>query len=43
MLANHKLADAISNLGLYRFRELLTYKQDWYGFLLTIVDRWFLT
>jgi putative transposase len=41
MMANHKLSNALSNLGLYRFRELLTYKQDWYGFLLTIVDRWY--
>jgi putative transposase len=41
MMANHKLSEAIATLGLYRFRELLTYKQDWYGFLLTIVDRWF--
>ncbi len=41
MIANHKLAEAISNLGFYRFRELLSYKQEWYGFLLTIVDRWY--
>jgi putative transposase len=41
MMANHKLSNALSNLGLYRFRELLTYKQDWYGFLLTLVDRWY--
>jgi putative transposase len=41
MMANHKLSEAIGNLGFYRFRELLTYKQDWYGFLLTIVDRWY--
>ena len=41
MQANHKLSDAISNLGLYRFRELLSYKQEFFGFLLTIVDRWF--
>ncbi|MDJ0731491.1 MAG: RNA-guided endonuclease TnpB family protein, partial [Crocosphaera sp.] len=41
MMANHKLSDALSNLGLYRFRELLSYKQECFGFLLTIVDRWF--
>ncbi|NEO95959.1 MAG: IS200/IS605 family element transposase accessory protein TnpB [Moorea sp. SIO3G5] len=41
MLANHKLAEAISLLGLYRFRELLTYKQKFHGFKLTLVDRWF--
>ena len=41
MIANHKLAEAISTLGFYRFRELLTYKQAYHGFELTIVDRWF--
>jgi putative transposase len=41
MVANHKLAEAISSLGLFRFRELLAYKQDFHGFLLTVVDRWF--
>ena len=41
MMANHKLSDALFNLGLYRFRELLSYKQECFGFLLTIVDRWF--
>ncbi|NEO11774.1 MULTISPECIES: transposase [unclassified Moorena] len=41
MLANHKLAEAISLLGFHRFRELLTYKQEFHGFKLTLVDRWF--
>ena len=41
MIANRKLAEAINLLGFYRFRELLTYKQDFHGFLLTLVDRWF--
>merc|ERR1712054_378144 len=27
--------------GLYRFRELLSYKQECFGFLLKKVDRWF--
>ena len=36
MMANHKLSDALSSLGLYRFRELLSYKQECFGFLLTI-------
>ena len=30
-----------TDLGLYRFRELLSYKQECFGFLLTIVDKWF--
>ena len=41
MLANHKLAEAVSLQGFSRFRELLEQKQKPYGFLLTIVDRWF--
>jgi hypothetical protein len=27
-MANHKLSDALSNLGLYRFRELLSYNKN---------------
>ncbi|MDJ0658724.1 MAG: zinc ribbon domain-containing protein [Crocosphaera sp.] len=38
---SQKLSDALSNLGLYRFQALLNYKQECFGFLLTIVDRWF--
>jgi putative transposase len=41
MMANRKLSEAIGTLGLYRFRELLGYKQSFHGFLLTIIDRWF--
>lgn len=41
MIANHKLASAISDLGFYEFRRLLTYKCSWYGGLVEIVDRWY--
>lgn len=41
MIANHKLSEVISLLGLYKFRQMLTYKQDFYGYLLTVIDRWF--
>ncbi len=41
MLANRKLAKAISELGLYEFRRQLEYKCKLYGSKLTIVDRWF--
>ena len=41
MLANHKLAKAISELGFYEFRRQLEYKCELYGSKLTIVDRWF--
>ncbi len=41
MLANRKLAKAISELGFYEFRRQLDYKCELYGSKLTIVDRWF--
>jgi putative transposase len=41
MMANSKLADAISNLGLYEFRRQLTYKQPMFGTVVELVDRWF--
>ncbi|MEW6491150.1 MAG: transposase [Cyanobacteriota bacterium] len=41
MMANSKLANAISNLGLYEFRRKLTYKQSMYGTVVELVDRWF--
>lgn len=41
MMANHKLSAALAEVGLYRTRELLSYKQKFHGFQLTIVDRWF--
>jgi putative transposase len=41
MMANHKLADAIGNLGFYEFRRQLTYKQPMFDTLVELVDRWF--
>jgi putative transposase len=41
MLANRKLAKAISELGFYEFRRHLEYKCELYGSKLTIVERWF--
>ncbi|MFP4100595.1 RNA-guided endonuclease InsQ/TnpB family protein [Coleofasciculus sp.] len=41
MMANSKLADAISNLGLYEFRRQLSYKQSMFGTVVELVDRWF--
>lgn len=41
MLANHKLAKAISDMGFYEFRRQLEYKCQLYGTKLVIVDRWF--
>ncbi|MFM2062496.1 MAG: hypothetical protein RLZZ507_2166 [Cyanobacteriota bacterium] len=41
MLANHKLAKAISDMGFYELRRQLEYKCQLYGAKLVIVDRWF--
>lgn len=41
MVANHKLAEAVSNNCFYEIRRQLTYKQPMYGTKLEIVDRWY--
>jgi putative transposase len=41
MLANHKLAKAIADMGFFEFRRQLTYKCELYGSKLVVVDRWF--
>ncbi|WP_366558206.1 RNA-guided endonuclease TnpB family protein [Okeania sp. SIO3B5] len=41
MMANHKLAKAVADMGFYEFRRQLEYKCQLYGSSLTIVDRWF--
>lgn len=41
MLANHKIARAIAEVGMYTFRSMLTYKCEWYGKELRLVDRFF--
>ncbi len=41
MMANHKLAKAIADMGFYEFRRQLEYKCELYGSQLIIVDRWF--
>ncbi|GET42358.1 IS605 family transposase OrfB [Microseira wollei NIES-4236] len=41
MIANQKLADAISSLGFYEFRRMLVYKATFFGTQLELVDRWF--
>ena len=41
MLANHKLAGAIADLGFYEFRRQLEYKSLMYGSKVEIVSQWF--
>jgi putative transposase len=41
MMANHKLAKAIADMGFFEFRRQLTYKCELYGSELVVVDRWF--
>ncbi|MDL5055405.1 transposase [Oscillatoria laete-virens NRMC-F 0139] len=41
MLANHKLAKSIADMGFFEFRRQLTYKCELYGSQLVVVDRWF--
>ncbi len=41
MLANHRLARAISDAGWAEFARLLSYKQGWRGGELGVADRWY--
>ncbi len=41
MLANHRLARAISEAGWAEFARLLGYKQRWRGGTIVVADRWY--
>ena len=41
MLANHRLAQAISDAGWAEFARMLRYKQAWRGGQVVIADRWY--
>jgi putative transposase len=41
MLANHRLARAISDAAWSQLRTMLAYKCRWYGRELVVIDRWF--
>ena len=40
MMANHKLAKSIQDMGFFEFRRQLTYKCELYGSKLVVADRW---
>lgn len=41
MMANHKLAASIADLGMYEFKRQLTYKALWYANRIDIIDQWY--
>ena len=41
MVRNHRLARAISDAAWTQLRAMLTYKCQWYGRDLVVLDRWF--
>lgn len=41
MVKNRKLSKAVSDVGMYELRRQLTYKADWYGKEVRVIDRWF--
>jgi putative transposase len=41
MMKNHNLAKSIQELSLYRFKEILKYKAEWYGRDIIEIDRFF--
>jgi putative transposase len=40
MLKNHRLAQAIGDVGFYEFKRQLLYKAAWYGSRVMLADRW---
>jgi putative transposase len=41
MVKNHSLARAVSDAAWHDIRFMLTYKSDWYGRDLVVIDRWY--
>jgi putative transposase len=40
MLKNHRLAQAIGDVGFYEFKRQLLYKATWYGSRVVLADQW---
>jgi len=41
MQANHRLAQAISDVGFYELRRQIEYKAQWHGVEVIVADRWY--
>jgi putative transposase len=41
MIANHKLAGAIADLGADEYKRLLLYKAPWFGSKIEVIDQWY--
>lgn len=41
MLQNHNLAKAISEVSWFEFRTMLEYKANWYGRIISVIDKFF--
>ncbi|MBR8828768.1 MAG: hypothetical protein DSM107014_12850 [Gomphosphaeria aponina SAG 52.96 = DSM 107014] len=41
MMANHKLAGAIADLGAYKFKRQLLYKAECFGTKVDVIDQWY--
>ena len=41
MMANHKLANILSDVGFYEFRRQLQYKANLYGSKITVANGWY--
>jgi putative transposase len=41
MMKNHRLAQAIADVGMYEFKRQLLYKGEWYGCRLLLADRFY--
>jgi len=41
MMANHKLAASIADLGMYEFKRQLTYKAEWYANRIDVINQWY--
>ncbi|MBR8827530.1 MAG: transposase [Gomphosphaeria aponina SAG 52.96 = DSM 107014] len=41
MMANHKLAAAVGDLGAYEFKRQLFYKSEFFATKVDVIDQWY--